>query len=202
MDKNWVRERGRRARRRRHWWGGGRRTVARAGRVSVFLVLSCWWGPRHSPAEQRRGARDKGLICGGAHSYSHLYCQCVAVALIILVSLDYHIHVTFYLGNDGVMTRWRVFESKTRTDINRNWKNYMRNGQKTQGELAFCSGWPWRCTIWGSFGPKISQIWKFKASYVWVFACQGHGLWGTGGYGLWVEFPREPTRWTKFSMGY
>ena len=106
MDKNWVRERGRRARRRRHWWGGGRRTVARAGRVSVFLVLSCWWGPRHNPAEQRRGVRDKGLICGGAHSYSHLYCQCVAVALIILVSLDYHIHVTFYLGNDGVMTRW------------------------------------------------------------------------------------------------
>ena len=30
----------------------------------------------------------------------------MAVALIILVSLDYHIHVTFYLGNDGVMTRW------------------------------------------------------------------------------------------------
>ena len=108
MDKNWVRERGRRARRRRCWWGGGRRTVARAGRVSVFLVLSCWWGPRHSPAEQRRGARDKRLICGGAHSYSHLYCQCVAVTLIILVSLDYHIHVTFYLGNDGVMTRWAM----------------------------------------------------------------------------------------------
>ena len=118
MDKNWVRERGRRARRRRCWWGGGRRTVARAGRVSVFLVLSCWWGPRHSPAEQRRGARDKGLICGGAHSYSHLYCQCVAVALIILVSLDYHIHVTFYLGNDGVMTRcihkWTLLKSSSK----------------------------------------------------------------------------------------
>ena len=106
MDKNWVRERARRARRRPRWWGGGRRTVARAGRVLVFLALSRWWGPRHSPAEQRQGSRDKGLICGGAHSYSHLYCQCVAVALIILVSLDYHIHVTFYLGNDGVMTRW------------------------------------------------------------------------------------------------
>ena len=115
MDKNWVRERGRRAQRRRHWWGGGRRTVARAGRVSVFLVLSCWWGPRHNPAEQCRGVRDKGLICGGAHSYSHLYCQCVAVALIILVSLDYHIHVTFYLGNDGVMTRW------IRSDVPFNW---------------------------------------------------------------------------------
>ena len=127
MDKNWVRERGRRARRRRCWWGGGRRTVARAGRVSVFLVLSCWWGPRHSPAEQRRGARDKGLICGGAHSYSHLYCQCVAVALIILVSLDYHIHVTFYLGNDGVMTRclfWSPIPramNSTKSDFLRAW---------------------------------------------------------------------------------
>ena len=86
---------------------GGRAAGSIPGRarVGISRTRSLMGPTAQSSRTQRRGARDKGLICGGAHSYSHLYCQCVAVALIILVSLDYHIHVTFYLGNDGVMTR-------------------------------------------------------------------------------------------------